>query len=492
MIEQLPIINLILLLTTALAIPLFKKRSINTTTILGFVVLVLVLISSIILLNHVNVNGPFVYRFGNYSNVFGIEFLINSCSAFFTLFIVALVLIIFVYSTGDATEGVAKKEYGRYYILLFILIFSLFGIIYTNDLFNTYVFMEISAITTCSIISIKRKKENYTAAFRYVILNEVGSLSYLFGVALLYMITGYTNIDLVSQSLQTVSNLYQANIMTAIGFMVVGIGIKAAIFPFHVWLPDAHSTAPSSSSAILSAIVIKAYILVLVKVLFRVFGIDILDEFSIPLIITIIGATGMIMGSVFAIAQKDVKRMLGYSSVAQIGYIVLGLGLMSVLGMKAAFFHIISHGLMKAALFLTVGVVIFHRKIRNVDDFKGLGYQMPITMVVFSIAALGMIGIPITSGFISKFNLGLAVLDSGQTIFIAVIILSGLLNAIYYLPIIISAFLKGKEPELSVVKIEKVPKAMIASIVILGIGILFIGIFPNVLLNLIEMAVQNF
>jgi multicomponent Na+:H+ antiporter subunit D len=492
MIEQLPIINLILLLTTALAIPLFKKRSINTTTILGFVVLVLVLISSIILLNHVNVNGPFVYRFGNYSNVFGIEFLINSFSAFFTLFIVALVLIIFVYSTGDATEGVAKKEYGRCYILLFILIFSLFGIIYTNDLFNTYVFMEISAITTCSIISIKRKKENYTAAFRYVILNEVGSLSYLFGVALLYMITGYTNIDLVSQSLQTVSNLYQANIMTAIGFMVVGIGIKAAIFPFHVWLPDAHSTAPSSSSAILSAIVIKAYILVLVKVLFRVFGIDILDEFSIPLIITIIGATGMIMGSVFAIAQKDVKRMLGYSSVAQIGYIVLGLGLMSVLGMKAAFFHIISHGLMKAALFLTVGVVIFHRKIRNVDDFKGLGYQMPITMVVFSIAALGMIGIPITSGFISKFNLGLAVLDSGQTIFIVVIILSGLLNAIYYLPIIISAFLKGKEPELSVVKIEKVPKAMIASIVILGIGILFIGIFPNVLLNLIEMAVQNF
>jgi len=492
MIEQLPIINLLLLLTMALVIPLFKKRSINTTTTIGFIVLVVVLISSILILNHVHVNGSFVYRFGNYSNVFGIELLINSFSAFFTLFIIALVIPVYLYSTGDATEGVAEKEYGRYYILLFILLFALLGIVYTNDLFNTYVFMEILAITTCSIISIKRKKENYTSAFRYVMLNELGSLSYLFGVALLYMITGYTNIDLVSQSLQGVWQLYQANIITAIGFMVVGIGIKAAIFPFHIWLPDAHSTAPSSSSAILSAIVIKAYVLLLVKVMFRVFGFDILDSFSIPGIITVIGATGMIMGSVFAIAQKDIKRMLGYSSVAQVGYMVLGLGLMSVLGMKAAFFHIVSHGMMKAALFLSVGIIIFHKKVRKVEDFIGLAYQMPFTMVVFSIAALGLIGIPITSGFVSKLNLGLAIMDSGQWFFIAILILSGLLNAIYYLPIIINAFLKSRTETPQLMHLEKVPILMVVSCFFLGFAILAVGLFPNALLGLIEAAVQSF
>jgi len=363
----------------------------------------------------------------------------------------------------------------------------MFGIIYTNDLFNTYVFMEILAITTCSIISIKRKKENYTASFRYVMLNEIGSLSYLFGVALLYMVTGYTNVELVFQSVKDVYQIYPANIITAISFMVVGIGIKAAVFPFHIWLPDAHSHAPSSSSAILSAIVVKVYLVVLVKILFRVFGIDILESLNVGWIILIIAGFGMIMGSFFALAQKDVKRMLGYSSVAQIGYIVLGIGLLSYIGLTAAFYHIISHGLMKAALFLSVGEIIYYKKIRRVDKFSGMGYKMPIAMGVFSIAALGMIGIPLTSGFMSKLYLGMAALDHNLIIFIVVIIISGLLNAMYYLPILISAYLKGGKDDMDR-GIEKTPKTMLVPIIILGILILVLGIYPSLVEGLIEQA----
>lgn len=490
-IEQFPVINLLLLMTMALTIPLLRRFSFRFTTILGFVVLLGVLISAIVLLVYVNSEGAFYYYFGNYNRTIGIAFLINPFSALFTLFIIGLAILIYVYSTQDATEGIAEKEYGRYYILFFILLFSLLGIIYTNDLFNTYVFMEILSITTCSIISIKRKKENYTSAFRYVMLNEVGSLSYLFGVALLYMITGYTNIELVSGSLAMMSYVYQANIMTALGFMLVGIGIKAAIFPFHIWLPDAHSSAPSASSAILSAVVVKAYVLVLMKMLFIVFGVSILKVYSIPLVITIIGATGMIMGSIFAIAQKDVKRMLGYSSVAQIGYIVLAIGLVSMTGLKAAFFHIISHGLMKAALFLAVGAIIYHKGIRKISDFNGLGYEMPITMTVFSVAALGLIGIPLTSGFVSKFNLGLAILDANQPIFLVIIILSSILNAIYYLPIIIAAFLNRRKADTKTLIHAKVPKLMIVPIVILGVAIITLGVLPNVLIDLIEIAIPN-
>ena len=490
MIEQLPIINLMLFLLTALAIPLFKKKAFKVTLWIGFIVLLSVLISSVVLMLYVQETGVFYYHFGQHDRLVGIELRIDSYATLFTTLIVGLTLLIYVYSCGDATEGIAENEYGRYYILLFILMFSMFGIIYTNDLFNTYVFMEILAITTCSIISIKRKKENYTASFRYVMLNEVGSLSYLFGVALIYMITGYTNIELVHEAIRDVWQLYPANIMTAVGFMVVGIGIKAAIFPFHIWLPDAHSHAPSSSSAILSAIVVKVYLLILIKILYRVFGSDVLNALNIPQVIIIVAGMGMIAGSFFALAQKDIKRMLGYSSVAQIGYILLGIGFMTHLGLTSAFYHIISHGLMKAALFLSVGAIIYVKHVRRVDHMDGIGKIMPIVFAVFSIAALGMIGIPLTSGFLSKFYLGMASLEQGQWIFIIVIIISGLLNAMYYLPIMISGFLKGVEPDLTVTS-KRIPKTMLYPIVILGMLILLIGIYPSIILDWIELAANQ-
>jgi len=305
------------------------------------------------------------------------------------------------------------------------------------------------------------------------------------------MATGFTNITLISESIQNAFVSYPVNIVVALGFMIIGLGIKAAIFPFHIWLPDAHSAAPSTSSAILSAIVIKVYILVLVKVLFRVFKLDILNEMNISTILLVLAGVAMIMGSVFAIAQKDVKRMLGYSSVAQMGYILLGIGLLSFEGLKAAFFHILSHGLMKTALFLSVGEIIFYKKTRKVNDFDGMGFIMPVAMGVFSIAALGMIGIPLTSGFISKLNLGVAVLDQNQIIFLVILILSSLLNVIYYLPIIILAFLKNEKYRYRLKSIEPTPRTMIAPLVLLGVLIVVVGLFPNQIMVFIEAAVNS-
>ncbi len=490
-IEQLPIINLLLFMSMALVIPLLKRRPFKYTLILGFIVLGVVMVSSSYLLWYVNNVETIHYTFGGHDARFGIEFVVDSFSALFTTIIVGLASIIYIYSSGDATEGIEKKEYGRYYVLLFILMMSMFGILYTNDLFNTYVFIEILSITTCAIISIKRKKDTYTSAFRYVMMNEIGSLSYLFGVALIYMATGFTNITLIGESIQNAYAVYPFNIIIALGFMIIGLGIKAAIFPFHIWLPDAHSSAPSTSSAILSAIVIKVYILVFVKVLFRVFGVDILNDLNVPMILLIIAGVGMIMGSIFAIAQKDVKRMLGYSSVAQIGYILLGVALLSFSGLRAAFFHILSHGLMKTALFLSVGEIIFYKKTRKVNDFDGLGFIMPVAMGVFSIAALGMIGLPLTSGFISKLNLGMAVLDSNQVIFLVILIISSLLNVIYYLPIIISAFLKNEKYHYRMTSIEPTPRTMIFPLLLLGVLIIVVGIFPNIFIGLIEAAASS-
>ena len=490
MIEQLPILNMLLFLATALSIPLFSKRSFRVTLIIGFIVLAFVVTSSFFILYHVAENGPILYQFGGHNSKIGIEFKVDLLSAIIGLFVVCITTVIYLYSCGDETDGVEQKEYGRYYILLFILLFALLGIIYTNDLFNAYVFMEIISITTCSLISIKRKKETYAASFRYVMLNEIGSLSYLFGVALLYMITGYTNIEWVSQAIQSGWHLYTTNIIIALSFMILGIGIKAAVFPFHVWLPDAYASAPSSTSALLSSVVGKVYILILIKLLFQVFKLEVLNVYHVSTILVIVAAVGMIMGSIFAIAQKDVKRMLAYSSISQVGYIIMGIAMFSSLGLVSAVYHIISHGLMKAALFLAVGIIIYKKKIRKKDEFEGLAYEMPVTMGVFTIAALGMIGIPLTSGFISKLTLGIASLDHQQGYLIIIVVLSGLLNVIYFLPIIISSFLKSEPREYKSFKLEKVPWPMLTSILVLGLGILTIGIFPNIILNLITQAVE--
>lgn len=491
-INQLPILNLILFLFMALLIPLLRKKPFKITLVLGFIVLILVTMSSTFLLWHVNQVGNISYTFGGHSALFGIEFLINPFSALFTWIIILLALIIYVYSTGDATEGIEQSEYGRYYVLLFILLMSMFGILYTNDLFNTYVFIEVLSITTCAIISIKKKKDTYTSAFRYVMMNEIGSLSYLLGVALIYMATGYTNMTMLSSAIPLAFAAYPINIVIALGFMVIGLSIKAAIFPFHIWLPDAHSAAPSTSSAILSAIVIKVYILIFVKILFLVFGLNILKQMHIPTMLLVLSASAMIFGSIFAIAQKDVKRMLGYSSVAQMGYVLLGIALVSFLGLRAAFFHILSHGIMKSALFLSAGEIIYYKKTRKVNDFDGLGFIMPVAMGVFSIAALGMIGLPLTSGFISKLNLGIAVLENDYVIFLVILIVSSLLNVIYYLPIIILAFLRNEKYHYRLTSIEKTPSTMITPLIILGVLVIMFGLFPNIIMPYIDAAAEVF
>jgi multicomponent Na+:H+ antiporter subunit D len=491
MIEQLPVLNMLAFLGMGLAIPLLKRRPFRLTMVLGFVVLSAVLVSSGFVLSEVGRNGAFAYRFGAHEGRVGIELMIDGFSAFFAFFVVALVLPVYVYSCGDATEGIYKNEYGRFYILLFVMLFAMLGIIYTNDLFNTYVFMEIIAITSGSIISIKRKKENYAAAFRYMMLNEMGSLSFLLGVALLYMATGYTNIDLVASRIGDLWATYPFNMTTVLSFMIVGFGIKAAIFPLHVWLPDAYSTAPTSSSAILSGTVGKVYMLILIKLMFRVFGVDVMADLNIPQVLVGMATLGMILGSVFALAQKDIKRMLAYSSVAQIGYIVMAVGLFSALGLRAAFFHIVSHALMKAALFLAVGIVIYDRKIRHVRAFAGLGPILPVALGVFAVAALGMIGIPGTSGFISKLYLAIALLDGGLGLLIAVVIASAALNAMYYLPILIDSYLRenpAEPPPSGAPRVERVPAAMLAPVVALGAAILVFGFYPDLLTGWLEGA----
>lgn len=489
MINQIPIINQLVLLTAALIFPLLRKNKVIKTKFIGLFALSIVFILSLVLMFEVRNSGAFFYQFGNYNSSIGIEYLIDEFSSLFGVFISGLSLLIYIYSLGDLSHEININQTSGYYTLALLMIFSMLGLNYTNDLFNIYVFMEILTLTTAGIIAIKQKKENYMSAFRYVLLNEIGSISFLFGIALLYMVTGHLNMTNLFNAIQEVYATYPSNINLALAFMLTGLAIKGALFPLHIWLPDAHSTAPSPSSAWLSGVVVKVYVIAMIKIIYRVLGTNILENTNIPVVIQVIALTGMVFGSMFAIAQRDVKRMLAYSSVSQLGYIFLGVGLISSLGLRAAFFQIFSHGLIKVALFLSAGAFIYLQNKRVIKTFAGLGQTMPLSLAVFSLGGIAMIGIPFTTGFISKLYLGIAVLEFNQFVYLGVILFSSLLNLVYYLPIMTTGFLNVPKTGYVKPKLEKLPMTMLIPIIILGLLIIGVGILPNPLTELIDGAV---
>lgn len=487
-----PVYILLTLLMYAIFIPLSKRGYDNKFKIQTVGVLGLAWALSLSLLIYVLKEQSFMYNFGNWSPVIGIQFVVDEFSALMTFVVLTLATLIIIYSLKDIEHEIAEAQFLSYYTLIFLLLFSMVGMVFTNDLFNLYVFLEILSISSYGIISIKRSKDNLMATLKYLVIGTVGSASILIGIALLYMVTGYLNMSEVNGVIGQAWQIYPRNILLSLVFILTGLGIKSAIFPLHTWLPDAHSNAPTPSSALLSGLVVKIYIFSIAKILFRVIGLDIVKAIGVPEFITYFAILSMIAGSVFAIGQKDIKRMLAYSSVAQIGYIILGLGLATELGLAAAFFHVITHALMKITLFLSAGAIIYKTGKRNIDDLKGIGYEMPITMGVFTIAALGMIGVPGINGFVSKWYLSLAVLEANKPIYVVVILISSLLNAVYYLPIIMSAFLKENKTRKNFMVLDDLPKTMLITMAVIGVACIIMGVFPNVVMDIIKKAVPTF
>ena len=489
---HLPVYILMVLLIFAVTIPLYMKAYGRWFNILMMSVLSGTAGLAILELLKVSREGAYSYTFGNYEAGIGIQFLVDDFSALMTFIVLLLGLLIVLFSLKDLDHEIEAENKYRYYTLVFLMLFSMIGMIFTNDMFNLYVFMEILSLVSVAGISIKKKKDTLMASMKYLMMGAIGSVTILMGFALLYMVTGHLNMTLIFTEINEVWEQYPRNILLAMGFILTGFGIKAAIFPLHNWLPDAHSSAPTPSSALLSGLVVKAYVFAIAKMMYRVIGQEISVNIGINNYIIIFAVMSMIMGSVFALTQRDIKRRLAYSSVAQIGYIFLGLALATPMGFSAALFHVISHAFMKSALFLSAGSIIYLTGRRDVKNMDGIGYEMPITMTVFSIGVLGMIGIPGTSGFMSKWYLGLAVLDAGHPGLLLVILLSSFLNALYYLPIVIAAFLRERPGVPLEMHRDGIPRTMKISMVLVAAGSIVIGFFPHLVMDIIEKAVPTF
>jgi multicomponent Na+:H+ antiporter subunit D len=487
-IKSFPLIIILVLFITAFIMPIIKKTKV--VKVISLVSMTLAMVLAFVNLIFVIKNGEYLYRIGHYNAPYGIEFRIGIIEVMMGLLFTFISLMIIWYSIYSIEKEIKEAKVGLYYLLINILIGALLGVVYSNDLFNCFVFIEVGTLASCGTIIVKDKKENIKATMKYLIMSCLGSGLVLMGIAYLYSMTGHLNINYIHDEIIKSYLSYPDAVLISIVLFIIGLGVKSAMFPLHNWLPDAHSNAPSSSSAILSSLVLKAFVLLMIKVLYRVFGMEILNHYSVLNIVLILGSLGMIMGSVFAIFQKNIKRVIAYSTVAQMGYIFLGIGLGSDIGVSIAIFHIIGHALTKSTLFLLVGAMIEQTGHKTVEHLKGIGKEMPLTMGLFSIAALSMIGIPVLPGFISKWYLSLAAIAAGETILILVILLSSLLNAVYYAPIVVNGFFGEENLEGKIYKSKRKPLKEMIPIIFLVVSMVYVGAASRGIMNLITLGIK--
>jgi multicomponent Na+:H+ antiporter subunit D len=385
--------------------------------------------------------GALRYHFGGWAPPIGIEFVYDALAAFVVLVINALAAFVLIHSRPVAAREFPGREM-PFYTLCMLLMLGFNGMVMTGDLFNLYVFLEVASLSGYALVAIGDRRAPF-AAFRYLIIGTAGGALYLLGVGFLYAVTGTLNmIDMAALLPHAAGN---GAVLTALLLMLCGIGIKSALFPMHGWLPEAYTHANSTSSALLASIGTKVAAYILFRVLLFLFGVDYLNA-AAPLltVLGVLAAAGILYGSVMAIAQHELKRMLAYSSVAQISYILLGLSLANPLGLIGALLHVLNHAVMKGCLFMVAGNLRLregHSDIRRFDDSYQRKY--PGSMLAFTLAAISMIGLPPLAGFFSKWYLALGTIAAGNYLFLAVILASSLLNAVYFFRILEKVYLRN-------------------------------------------------
>lgn len=440
----------------------------------------------------------FTFMMGHFPAPWGNEIRAGALEAGMALFFCIVMILSIVGGTHKLDEEVIESKHSLYYVLLNLLMSSLLALIYTNDLFTAYVFVEINTIAACGLIMIRESGRTIVAATRYMIMSLVGSGMLLLGICITYDLTGHLLMLNIKEGVAglVVDGRYPVPLLVAIALMCVGLAIKSALFPFHAWLPDAYGYSTVSSAAILSSLVSKGYIFLLIKIIYRVIGFDVYVSLGIINVLYIFGLSAMIFGSLRAIRENDVRRMIAYSSVAQIGYIYMGFGLGTFFGMEASIFHILSHGATKSLLFIAaIGLTDVSGCSRHFVDLTGSGYRDKSAGIAFTVGALSMVGVPLFSGFISKLLFAQAAIGVKGKIIptLVVLAISVILNAIYFMKTVIRIYTPDAE---SVYKddIARVRNHKLYSTVLVGfIAVnLILGIFSEPIMELIGQGINMF
>lgn len=431
------------------------------------------LAASIALLLHVIDHGTVSYAIGNWQPPWGIEYRIDLLSAFVLVTVAAVGALSMVFARRSVEAEIASDRIYLFYAMYLLCFTGLMGIPITGDAFNLFVFLEISSLSSYVLISLGHSRRALMASFRYLIMGTLGATFYIIGVGLMYMMTGTLNIADLATRIPDLIDV--RTIQVALAFLTVGISLKLALFPLHFWLPNAYAFAPTVVTIFLAATATKVAVYVMIRIIYTVFnGPVVFAAMPINEMLVILGVLSMIAGALTAIWQTNAKRLLAYSSISQIGYMVLGLGLAQTAGLAGAIVHIFNHAMIKAMLFMAIGCVVYRVGSAELTDMRGFAKRMPITAACVVVGGLSLVGAPLTLGFVTKWLLLQGALDKGWWLVAASIVAASLLGLVYVWRLISTAYLHP--PMARVDATTEAPPAMLAALVALTVATVVIAI----------------
>jgi len=443
---------------------------------------------SVALLLQVLDQGVIVYELGDWAAPWGIEYRVDSLNAFILVIVTMIASVVVPYGRILVDSEIPASRIYLFYAMFLLCITGLLGIAITGDAFNLFVFLEISSLSTYVLVSLGKDRRALTAAYRYLIMGTIGATFYIIGVGLLYMATGSLNIVDLGKLVPAMAD--HRTIQAALAFLTVGLALKAALFPLHMWLPNAYAFAPSVVTVFLAATATKVAVYAFIRVIFGIFGdIDVLALLPVRYLLMLLAVAAMFAGSAVAIYQNDAKRLLAYSSIAQIGYMILGISMDSVTGVAAGIVHLFNHALMKGGLFMALGAILYKTGSVDLRDMTGMGRRMPFTMAAFVVGGLSLIGVPLTAGFVSKWYLIQAALEAGWWPLAVLIVLSSLLAVIYVWRIVEIAYFQpgGQLPKIY----DRAPLKLLIPMWVLTGATIYFGIDATTTMDIAYTAAKT-
>jgi len=416
-----------------------------------------------------------VYQLGGWQPPWGINLAIDGLNLLVALIVVGISALVAIYSFVYMERDTGLDQY---YTLFLLILAGMMGVTLTGDIFNLYVFFEIMCISSYALVAFRRNWQSIEASIKYMIVSSLGTSFILLSVALLFGQVGSLNIG---DLMQKFGGVVPSTLIVPLGLFMTGFGIKIAMVPLHMWQPDAYQAAPSAVAALFSGATATVGIYAMVRVVYMLFGI-----LGVGMILAGLGLVSMVLGAFMALVQRDLKRLLAYSGICQLGYILLGIGLGTTLGIQGGLFHLFNNAIYKTMLFMIAGTIIYQVGTSNMDKLGGLWNNMPVTAMAFMIGALAISGVPPMNGFASKWTIYVAGIEEGQYVFTIIALVVSALTLAYFLKAFNSIFL-GQRPK-HLKNVKETPISMLIPILLLAALCLVFGVLPHLGIELVRPA----
>ncbi|MDE2851410.1 MAG: monovalent cation/H+ antiporter subunit D family protein [Acidobacteriota bacterium] len=476
MIEKILVLEVVLPLLAAPVCVLVRHPRLCRLFSLGVVAVCFAIAVAVLL--EVRGGGVISYQLGGWPPPLGIEYRVSTVNAYLLALVTAMALVVMSFDSRGGPPRVPEQRRHLYYAVFLLCISGLLGITITGDAFNIFVFLEISSLSSYILVSLGGHRRAVLSAFYYLVMGTIGGVFFMLGVGLLYQVTGTLNLRDIAARLEP--SLDDRGTVLALALLVVGISIKLAVFPLHHWLPNAYSFAPPKVSAFLAATATKVSFYLLAMVLFTIFGAPfVFEELRLQAVLLPLSILAMFLASGAAIFQADLRRLLAYSSVAQIGYMTLGLSTANATGLAGGLVHLFNHAVMKGGLFLVVACLLYRVGSVHIDALAGIGRRMPFTSAALVIGGLSLIGVPGTVGFVSKWYLVSGVLERGWTAAAVLILLSSLLALVYVGKVVEAVYFRKPAETQPIDHVREAPLGMLAPAWVLAVAAVFFGLTTN-------------